>query len=51
MSPVTDIPVIVPHRKLDAEKKPGESEPPRIRCPLCGWSPRREEQMVLHVWQ
>ena len=37
MSPVADNPVVVP----DREQKPGASEPPRIRCPLCGWSPRK----------
>jgi len=42
MSPVTDNAVIVPDRELHEEKKPGESEPPCIRCPLCGWSPRRD---------
>lgn len=30
-------------RELE-DKKPGESEPPRIRCPLCGWSPRKEDK-------
>jgi hypothetical protein len=30
--------------ELDEEKKPGASEPPRIRCPLCGWSPRKEDK-------
>ena len=44
MSPVTDNPVIVPHRELKEEKKPGEPEPPRIRCPLCGWSARKEDK-------
>ena len=44
MSPVAENPVIVPDRELDEEKKPGESEPPRIRCPLCGWSPRKEDK-------
>jgi hypothetical protein len=36
MSPTTDAPAIVPDREIKEEKKPGESEPPRIRCPLCG---------------
>lgn len=31
-------------RKLDEERKPGESDPPRIRCPLCDWSPRKEDK-------
>ena len=39
MTPIADNPVVVP----DRERKPGESEPPRIRCPLCGWSPRKED--------
>jgi len=30
-------------RELEEEQKPGASEPPRIRCPLCGWSPRKED--------
>lgn len=37
MTPVGDNPVIVTERELEEEKKPGESEPPRIRCPLCDW--------------
>jgi len=44
MSPVSDNPVILPERELEEEKKPGASEPPRIRCPLCGWSPRKEDK-------
>lgn len=47
MSPVADNPVIVPDRDLGRERKPGESEPPRIRCPLCGWSPRKEDKCRL----
>jgi hypothetical protein len=43
MNPVADNPVIVPERELEEEKEPGTSEPPRIRCPLCGWSPRKED--------
>ena len=34
---------VVLDRELE-EEKPGESEPPRIRCPLCGWSPRKEDR-------
>jgi hypothetical protein len=34
---------VVLDRELE-EEKPGESEPPRIRCPLCGWSPRKEDK-------
>jgi len=40
-------------RELEEEKKPGESEPPRIRCPLCGWSPRKEDKWFCecgHLW-
>jgi len=44
MNPVADNPAIVPDRELEEDKKPGESEPPRIRCPLCGWSPRKEDK-------
>lgn len=35
--------VVLDPELLD-EKKPAESEPPRIRCPLCGWSPRKEDK-------
>jgi hypothetical protein len=48
-----DNPVIVPDRELEEEKKPGVSEPPRIRCPLCGWSPRKEDKWFCecgHSW-
>jgi hypothetical protein len=44
MSPTTDAPTIAPDRQLEEDKKPGDSEPPRIRCPLCGWSPRKEDK-------
>jgi len=44
MNPVADNPVIVPQRELEEDKKPGESKPPCIRCPLCGWSPRKEDK-------
>src|ERR1700739_2148237 len=40
-------------RELAEKKKPGESEPPRIRCPLCGWSPRKEDKWSCtcgHEW-
>jgi hypothetical protein len=53
MSPFADNPVIVPDRELEEEKKPGASEPPRIRCPLCGWSPRKEDKWFCtcgHEW-
>ena len=41
MSPVADNPVIVPDRELEDEKDPGI---PRIRCPLCWWSPTKEDK-------
>ena len=44
MSPVTDKPNTIPDRELEEEKRPGESEPPRIRCPFCGWSPRKQDK-------
>lgn len=44
MSPTTDAPTIAPDRELAEDKKPGASEAARIRCPLCGWSPRKEEK-------
>ena len=54
MSPVADSPVMVPERELEEDKKrPSESEPPRIRCPLCGWSPRKEDKWFCtcgHEW-
>ena len=53
MNPVADNPGIVPQRELEEDKKPGASEPPRIRCPLCGWSPRKEDHWFCecgHSW-
>jgi hypothetical protein len=44
---------VVLDRELEEEKKPAESEPPRIRCPLCGWSPRKEDRWSCscgHEW-
>src|SRR4029077_4546138 len=35
----------VQDREHDEEKSRDPSEP-RIRCPLCGWSPRQEEKWV-----
>jgi hypothetical protein len=35
---------VVLDRELGEEKKSGESEPPRICCPLCGWSPHKEDR-------
>jgi hypothetical protein len=43
MHPVADSPAIVPVRELEDEKKPAVSEPPHIRCPLCGWTPHVED--------
>ena len=42
MSPVADNPVIIRAR----EQNPCASEPTRIRCPLCGWSRRKEDKWV-----
>ena len=53
VSPVADNPVIVPERELEDAKKPSATEPPRIRCPLCGWSPRKEDKWFCscgHEW-
>jgi hypothetical protein len=44
---------IVLDRELEEDKKPAESEPPRIRCPLCGWSARKEDRWFCecgHSW-
>ena len=37
-------PVIVPDRELAEERKPGASEPPRIRSPLCGLVAHQEDK-------
>jgi hypothetical protein len=45
--------VIVPDRDLEEDKKPGESEPHRIRCPLSGWSPGKDDRRFCecgHSW-
>jgi hypothetical protein len=34
---------VVLDRELDADKSQSPSDP-RIRCPLCGWSPRKEDK-------
>ncbi len=50
---MTDTTKSVVDRELEEEKKPGESEPPHIRCPLCGWSPRKEDKWFCecgHAW-
>ena len=41
MTQVSDNPVIVPDLEQEHEKA-DDSSGPRIRCPLCGWSPRKE---------
>jgi len=53
MNRVADNPFIVPDRELGEERKPGRSEPPRIRCPLCDWSPGKEDEWFCtcgHQW-
>jgi hypothetical protein len=50
MSPVADNPFIVPYRYLEDENNPGTL---RIRCPLCGWSPRKGDRWFFacgHGW-
>jgi hypothetical protein len=44
MTPVADNPVVLPERQIEEERKPGESEPPHTHCPLCGWSPRKDDE-------
>src|SRR4029077_11697498 len=34
---------VVLDREIEEEKSKGPSDP-RIRCPLCGWSPRKEDR-------
>jgi hypothetical protein len=43
MSPVADNPVIVPDHELEQVIRLDPSGP-GIRCPLCGWSPRKEDR-------
>ena len=53
MSPVADNQIVVPDRELEEDNKPDESEPPRIRCPLCGWLSRKEDKWFCtcgHEW-
>ena len=50
MSLVTENPVTAPDREVQEQRKPDESEPPRIRCLLCGWSPRKEDKWCGHSW-
>ena len=40
MSPVAENPALVPDRELQQDKPP---HTPRIRCPLCAWSPREKD--------
>jgi hypothetical protein len=51
MIPVAENPVIVPDHELEEEKKLGESEPPRIRCPTVRLVACQGRQMVLHLRQ
>ena len=39
---------VVLDRNLDQEKSLDPSGP-RIRCPLCGWEPRKGRPLVLHL--
>lgn len=41
MSPLTDTPTILPDRDVERERGSSGS---RIRCPLCGWSPRKDDR-------
>jgi hypothetical protein len=43
MSLKTDTPTLVPGQELEEGKSHAPSGP-RIRCPLCGWSPRKEDR-------
>ena len=52
MSPKTDTPTLVPDREVETEKS-REPSGPRIRCPLCGWSPHKEDKWFCtcgHEW-
>jgi len=42
MASVTNTPTIIPDR--DLEEKSREPSGPRIRCPLCSWSPRKDDR-------
>jgi len=40
-------------RELEEERKAAGSDPARIRCPLCGWSPCKEDKWFCecgHSW-
>ena len=44
---------VAPNHELKEEQKPGGSEPPCIRCPLCGWSPHKQDKWFCncgHEW-
>jgi hypothetical protein len=43
MSAISDDPTNSTVLDREEEKSTGTSEP-RIRCPLCGWSPRKEDR-------
>lgn len=50
MSLKTDTPTLVPEREVE---RGGDSSGPRIRCPKCGWLPRKEDRWACtcgHVW-
>jgi hypothetical protein len=41
MRPTTDAPTIAPDNDVERDRDTSGS---RIRCPLCGWSPRKEDK-------
>jgi hypothetical protein len=41
--------MIFPDRELEEERKPGESEPPRIRCPRAAGPPARKTSGSAHA--
>ena len=43
MPPISSTPVTIPDRDL-AQDKSLDPLGPRICCPLCGWSPRKEDK-------
>lgn len=46
----TEIPSITPDHEVERDREPAG---PRIRCPLCGWSPRKGDRWSCtcgHVW-
>ena len=48
MCALSDDPSVVLDREPDEEKIESPSGP-RIRCPLCGWSPRKETDGLAHA--